>query len=639
MSVKLHAHQTKALEEMKNGCILYGGVGVGKTITSLAYYYTKVCGGELNKWASMSTPKDVYVITTAKVRDSQAFELQAGKMGVHQLPAVSTNGVKITVDSWNNLHKYTEVKDAFFIFDEQRVVGYGSWARAFIKVAKSNEWILLSATPGDTWLDYIPVFIANGWYKHKTDFIDQHVIWTPRVKYPKVLRYQNVGVLVKRRNEVLVHMPLERHTKRHPIDVVCDYDHDKFEKVVKKKWHVFDNRPLRDIAEQFSVMRKVVNSDASRLEAVQRILSRHPKLIVFYNFDYELEALRTLIPPSQLASPESIQQMADQINSKRTTSSRPSGRNSVEAGPRTSASPSTSTDGSESTEGSTSPSSMTTTPTEYGSGSPSRSGRSRPLGLPIWESSSTSSLTQTNSDVGDEIPTSASQRVVTEKLVESSSSLQSRKQTPATSHHVKSSSLSSGESTTISGSGSKSSSSAMDASGATGPTAHSTRSSPKHFSSSVTPQQRKSSKHSASSPSGVGPRSEGPNISSDTSTLGKSSATATKKLEQTFSIAEWNGHKHEEIPTTERWLYLVQYRAGAEGWNCIETDAIVFYSQTYSYRDWWQAHGRIDRINTRFVDLYYYYFISDSIIDKAIRKALRMKKSFNEKDLKLPKAA
>lgn len=420
MPVELRPHQVEGVAKMHNGCILYGDVGIGKTITSLAYYFTRVCGGEIGKWASMQTPMDVYIITTAKVRDSRSWELQAAQFGVHTDPEISMCGVKITVDSWNNLHKHVGVKDAFFIFDEQRVVGYGAWSRAFIKIAKSNQWVLLSATPGDTWMDYIPVFIANGWYKHKTDFLDQHVIWTPRVKYPKVLRYQNVGTLVRHRNEVLVHMPYERHTKRHAVDVWCDYDVDLFDKAVKKRWHVYEERPLRDVSELFSVMRKIVNSDATRLDAIRSLMSRHPKLIVFYNFDYELEILRGL-------------------------------------------------------------------------------------------------------SLGTE-------------------SLDSESETRSTT--------------------------------------------------------RKPSKSS-------------------------------------FAIAEWNGHKHEEIPATERWLYLVQYRAGAEGWNCVETDAMVFWSQTYSYRDWWQAHGRIDRLNTSYEDLYYYHFISKSVIDKAIRAALRVKKNFNERDLAL----
>ena len=421
MPIELHPHQVEGVAKMQNGCILYGGVGVGKTITSLAYYVTRVCGGELNKQKTMKTPKDVYVITTAKVRDDKGFELTAAQMGIFNDPGLSLDGVKITVDSWNNLHKYVEVKDAFFIFDEQRVVGYGAWSRAFIKVAKSNEWILLSATPGDTWLDYIPVFIANGWYKHKTDFLDQHVIWTPRVKYPKVLRYQNVGKLVRYRNQILVHMPLDRHTKRHPVDIWCDYDAEMFERVTKKRWHVYEQRPLRDVAELFIVMRKVVNSDSSRTQAIQKLLGQHPKLIVFYNFDYELEMLRSL----------------------------------------------------------------------------------------------------------------------------------------------------------------------------------------------------------------------GESLSMDSTSLSTDSTRSEVGSDGGFAIAEWNGHNHQPVPTTDSWLYLVQYRAGAEGWNCIETDAIVFFSQTYSYRDWWQAHGRIDRINTPFTDLWYYHLVSRSIIDKAIRKALKAKKTFNERDLDL----
>ena len=478
---------------MHNGCILYGDVGVGKTITSLAYYFEKVCGGQINKWGSMETPRDIYVITTAKVRDSKGFELQAAQFGVFEDRAVSTNGVKITVDSWNNLHKYVEVQDAFFVFDEQRVVGYGAWSRAFIKIARANPWILLSATPGDTWMDYIPVFIANGWYKHKTDFVDQHVIWTPRVKYPKVLRYQNVGVLVRRRNEVLVRMPYERHTKRHAIDIWCDYDETKFERAVKKRWHVFEERPLRDVAELFIVMRKVVNSDSSRLEHVRGLLRAHPKLIVFYNFDYELEMLRQLAPPDQLASPESIEQ---------------AGRTAT-------------------TSESTTASSMSTTP-------------------------------HTSCAVESNCP---------------------------------------GHWTVDRGNGE----------------------------AFLTCQEFRSAMKNSTTSSRATSTSPSP----------PSSETGLTSTSTAFAVAEWNGHKHEEIPKTDSWVYLVQYRAGAEGWNCIETDAICFFSQTYSYRDWFQAHGRIDRLNTPFTDLYYYHLVSRSVIDKAIRAALKVKKNFNERDLVL----
>lgn len=445
MTVNLYDHQKEAIEKMHNGCILYGDVGVGKTITSLGYFYQKVCGGEIGVWGSLKKPMDLYVITTAKVRDSGSFVLQAAQYGIHKDPKVSTNGVKIVVDSWNNITKYTDVKNAFFIFDEQRVVGYGAWSKAFIKIARSNRWILLSATPGDTWMDYIPVFIANGWYKHKTDFLDKHVIWTPRVKYPKVLRYQNVNVLVKRRNHILVKMPHKRHTTRHQIDVLCDYDRELLDKAVKRRWHVFEERPMRDASELFLVMRKVVNSSSSRSKAIQELLRKHPKVIVFYNFDYELEILRSLAS--------------------------------------------------------------------------------------TWSCGTCGTEMCGESSVG---------------LVD---------------HHF--------------------------------------------------PSSRESSR------------------STDSTTSTESGCSAS------LEVAEWNGHKHQEIPKSDRWLYLVQYRAGAEGWNCVETDAMVFWSQTYSYRDWWQAHGRIDRLNTPYDDLYYYHLISDSVIDKAIRRALKAKKNFNERDLAL----
>lgn len=515
MPVQLKPHQEDAIAKMKNGCILYGDVGVGKTITSLGYYVTRVANGEINKWGSLKTPKDVYVITTAKVRDGKGFDLTALKYGISSNRENSTNGVKITVDSWNNIAKYVGVENAFFIFDEQRVVGYGKWSRSFIKIAKANEWILLSGTPGDTWLDYIPVFVANGWYKHKTDFLDQHVIWTPRVRYPKVLRYQNPGLLVRRRNEVLVHMPYDKHTVRHGHEITCDYDLQKFEKVVKKKWHVYEERPLRDAGELFSVMRKVVNTDSSRVQAIQDLLSTHPKLIVFYNFDYELEMLRTL-GEGIAKQTRSFSKESAQIES------------SVE-------NPSSETCPGHWTE-------------DKGMGEEFYTCRIPKLD-PCLKNSAT-----THEEHG-----SAS----TTRLIASGSN-----------------------------------------------TAKTSLKSP-----------QSSSKDREIPLSGEGKKAnlaEGSSISSGS-----------------FAVAEWNGHKHEAIPATKRWLYLVQYRAGAEGWDCIDTDAICFFSQTYSYRDWIQAHGRIDRLNTPFIDLHYYYLVSTSLIDKAIRRALKTKKNFNERDLVL----
>lgn len=386
--MELYEHQKKAVKQLSNGKILWGGVGTGKSLVSMAYYMAK------------EAPKSLFVITTAKKRDHLDWEREAAHYGVGKAPDATVAGV-LTVDSWNNIRKYEDVKNAFFIFDEQRLVGAGAWTKSFIKIAKANNWILLSATPGDTWLDYIPVFVANGFYKNRTEFKREHVIYNHYSKFPKVERFVNTGKLIRLRNHILVEMPYVRHTVRHSETVFVDFDQGLFERVVKDRWHVYENRPLRDVSELFIVMRKVVNSHESRLSAIRGLLEVHPKLIVFYNFDYELEILRSLCE--------------------------------------------------------------------------------------------------------------------------------------------------------------------------------------------------------------------------------------NDSMKNNFALAEWNGHKHQEIPETDRWVYLVQYVAGAEGWNCVETDAMVFYSLTYSYKNFHQAHGRIDRLNTEFVDLHYYTLLSKSMIDRAVMGALRKKKSFNER--------
>ena len=401
----LYPHQEKAVEELDNGKILWGGVGTGKSRTAVEYYLRK------------EAPRNVYVITTAKKRDSLDWDGEFAAAGVGKAKDATVAGV-LSVDSWNNLGRYTEVCESFFIFDEQRLVGSGQWTKSFLAIARRNRWILLSATPGDTWLDYIPVFIANSFYKNRSEFKREHVVYNGFSKFPKVERYIGVGKLVRLRNSLLVEMPYERHTTRETTVIDVDYDQDLFRKVLKDRWHVYEERPLRDVAELFIAMRKVVNSDPSRLEALKCLLKKHPKLIVFYNFDYELEALRSLV-------------------------------------------------------------------------------ESKPLG--------------------------ESSRNISGILF--------------------------------------------------------------------------------STPNGTGCE---------------------------VAIAEWNGHKHQEIPKTDRWVYLVQYAAGAEGWNCVETDAVVFYSQTYSYKLFHQAHGRIDRLNTPYTKLHYYRLVSKSVIDLAISKALSGKKSFNE---------
>jgi hypothetical protein len=381
INVDLYPHQKEAVTKLSNGKILWGGVGSGKSLTAAAYYVKE------------EAPRDVYVITTAKKRDSLDWEREFARFGVGKVRGATLHGV-LTVDSWNNIGRYRDVSNAWFLFDEQRLVGSGQWAQVFIKIAKRNRWILLSATPGDTWMDYVPVFIANGLYKNRTEFKREHVIYNSFSKFPKIDRYVGVGRLLRHRNSILVEMPYKRHTTRHSVVIKTEYDVETMKKVMEKRWHVYENRPLKDAADLFRAMRKVVNSDPSRLESVKKLLITHPRLIVFYNFDYELESLRLLA---------------------------------------------------------------------------------------------------SNAD-----------------------------------------------------------------------------------------------------------------------------------------IAEWNGHKHEPLPTGASWVYLVQYTAGAEGWNCITTNAMVFYSLPYSYKLWEQGHGRIDRLSTPYTDLYYYMLRSDAEIDKAIMKALGAKQSFNE---------
>lgn len=425
-NVQLMPHQQTAVDKLHNGSVLVGGVGTGKTITSLAYFYNKVCKGVIGDYASMRTPKDIYVITTARKRDDLDWESEALLFGIGKHDQdMNPGAVKFSVDSWNNIGKYTDVKDAFFIFDEQRVVGAGVWSKAFVHIAKQNEWVVLSATPGDTWMDYVPIFIANGFVKNRTEFKREFVVYNTYSKYPKIERYERPWVLKKWRDSILVEMPYKRHTKRHPIDVEVDYDEALMRRVMIDRFHVYENRPLQNVSELFSVMRKIVNSDVSRLVKLQELMKKHNRLIVFYNFDYELEALRGLA--YDCIDPNSV--------------------------------------------------------------------------------------------------------------------------------------------------------------GCAG-----------HWS-----------------------EDEG---------NGEQLVMCPMRTDVTF--AEWNGHRHQSIPDTRNWVYLVQYVAGAEGWNCTSTDAEVLYSQTYSYKTHEQVQGRIDRLNTPFTNLYYYMFRSKAPIDVAIKKSLDSKQNFNE---------
>lgn len=383
----LDDYQVKAVEMLKTGAILCGDTGSGKSMTALAYFHEKVCGGQINPWKDRSINKKLYIITTALKRDTHEWDWELANFLLNE---------NTVIDSWNNIKKYADVKDAFFIFDEQRVVGYGAWSKTFINISKSNDWILLTATPGDQWSDYIPVFIANGFYRNKTDFVQQHIVWN-RYCFNKVDRYLNTGRLIFYRSKILVDMEYIKSTTQHHTFVTCRFNRSKYEMVVKDRWNPYDNCPIENPSQFCYLMRKVVNSDVSRLEEIAKILEIKPKLIIFYNFDYELEMLR---------------EFAKDID---------------------------------------------------------------------------------------------------------------------------------------------------------------------------------------------------------------------------ILCKEWNGHKHEGVPETDRWLYLVQYNSGSEAWNCITTDAMIFYSQNYSYKMMKQASGRIDRRNTPYKDLYYWHLVSKSPIDNGIRNTLNKKKDFNER--------
>ena len=393
----LYPYQMDAVQRMSDGCILCGGVGSGKSRTGL-YYYFKEQGGRIdeNGYVDMKNPKDLYIITTAMKRDKCEWTGELSPFLLSPNPEVNYYKNKVLIDSWNNIKKYADVKDAFFIFDEQRVVGSGVWVKSFLKIAKSNNWILLSATPGDTWSDYIPVFLANGFYRNKTEFIREHVIYSRYSKFPKIDRYVNTGRLLRMRNMILVDMDFKRETVSHHEDVYCKYDICKYKDATRTRWDPYKNEPMQQASNLCYVLRRVVNEDESRQIALLETMENHPRAIIFYNFDYELEILKNLGYPKGTA------------------------------------------------------------------------------------------------------------------------------------------------------------------------------------------------------------------------------------------IAEYNGHKHEPVPTTDKWVYLVQYTAGCEGWNCITTDTIIFYSQNYSYKVMQQAAGRIDRLNTPFSDLYYYHLKTRSGIDLAISKALANKKKFNE---------
>lgn len=402
-NVELYSYQIDAINKMHNGCILCGGVGTGKSRTSLAYVYQRELGGGLkvngcDKWTEPTIKKDLYIITTAKKRDSLEWEEEMLSFGLSVDPTVCAGHLNVVVDSWNNIQKYKKVYGAVFIFDEQRVVGKGAWVKAFLKIARGNRWILLTATPGDTWEDYIPVFVANGFYRNRTDFNTQHIIYKPYMKYPVVDHFVNTGILLRHRRDIMVVMKLDTGNEKFHHTITCKYSKENYRRVFKDRYDIYDDCPVEETGKLCYLLRRVTNEDPSRIEAVKRLMMENPKSIIFYNFTPELNILRSVAAE---------------------------------------------------------------------------------LGL---------------------------------------------------------------------------------------------------------------------------------------------------------EIGEWNGEVHSPVPTSDRWVYLCQYTAAAEGWNCITTNVIIFYSQNYSYKTTKQAAGRIDRNNTPFKELHYYYLKSHSPIDLAISRSLSMKRNFNERD-------
>jgi hypothetical protein len=273
--IKLWAHQKVALAKMHNGCVLVGGTGSGKSLTALSYHL-KVLGG------SSGPPTPLYIITTAKKRDDKDWERDAGLLGIED----------IKVDSWNNIKKYSKVSGAMFIFDEQRLVGKGVWVRSFYKIAKKNQWVLLSATPADTWMDLIPVFVANGFYRNRTEFIGRHVRYAPYVTFPKITGFLDVSLLTSNRDKIFVLMPSKKHTIQHIHRLKVDYNIELVKFVLKNSWNPFKNEPIDNLSAETHINRRIINMAPNRIMKLLEIQDSVKRLIIFYNFNFELEILR-----------------------------------------------------------------------------------------------------------------------------------------------------------------------------------------------------------------------------------------------------------------------------------------------------------------------------------------------------------
>lgn len=597
MVINLRPHQELAVSKMSNGKVLIGGVGTGKTPTALAYYFTHVLGGVLNDLGSVQQPVDLYILTTAMKRDSLDWQKWASQIGISvDNREDSIFNIRFVIDSYNNIKKYKDVRKAFFIFDEQRLVGAGEWSKNFIKIAHNNQWIMLSATPGDTWMDYIPLFIANRYYKNRTEFKRRHCVFSYYGKYPKLERYLEEGRLLKLKRNILVDMPYERHTKRHISQVPVKYDVDLFRNTVKKRWNPYEEKPLKDASELFLVMRKIVNSDSSRIEALRFLIQKHPRLIVYYNFDYELHALRSLA--DSLVKEQKFKSKKEQVCQNQTTR-------------------------------------ISQTSFETISNS-----NSRPDNGILYEPISLAEacqLCQNDRSYGHHGNLMWVLDTLGDYDQESHISMRSRESSSTTttlpiSHSIHSSATSKDVSKTTS---------PEDSEGNTVKFCSAHQIAKKQCETTPVMENENQTRELCEKcqTSLVNPVVADIGATTKTFVSGEGESSSSRLSTQpstsgwkSFAVAEWNGHKHQPIPETDSWLYFVQYASGAEGWNCTSTDAMVFFSLTYSYKYFAQAQGRIDRMNTLYTDLYYYILMSGSSIDLAVSKALKNKRNFNEKD-------
>jgi hypothetical protein len=610
VEIVLHPHQREAIDKMHNGCVLCGDTGSGKTITALGY------------GLEMEPEKRIVVVTTAKVRDSLMWEKTAAKM------MISPKDIEVT--SWNKIHEYTESKGCFFIFDEQRLVGSGAWVRAFYKIAQKNRWVLLSATPGDSWADYGPVFIANGFFKNITEYRREHAVYSKWTKYPKIERWYNEGPLVKYRKRILVEMPVDRHTTQHTHYINCAFDKEKLDLVRKRRWNVFEDKPIMNAAELFGVMRKVVSSDPDRAHQMRKLMAENPRLIVFYNFNYELEMLRELCSEleTMMANPSTTPSMLMNSSSSFPKNSDPPWEINPTSSWTKSSDEFVMTRTSSNKEG------------VYLGSSQETNNTSQEERTESWESK-TSRTSPTPASPSEPTPEEMWRR-----------------------YSTRSSSDARPLETTLTGSATSSEPTATSTASSTRTMTPEAATTPDPWAGTIWAEDWEPSEDRSDPRSnvryqsakynfeGLQRRSEWttPSSSSETSTSSHLSqkdvdesfwrlvdsgstktsddSTSPPSTPGSFGWAEWNGHKHEEIPDTDNWVYLVQYTSGSEGWNCITTDAMAFWSLTYSYKQLHQAKGRIDRLNTPYRDLNYYILTSDSPAEKPVLASLKQKKDF-----------